>query len=537
MLALGKIGDKRGARGARRAAAQRAATLQPTVAASAICLLGINCASHLGYLQKVLAFAEDNPGYQELVRARPHRPRRGRRKRKPRSVADVARRRHSVRGSAARAARAGRARRSRCATRRAAAGARGPTRTATARSSCCAKGSTCSGGSRGGAVLRRRAARVLGRRPTHRHACGKLAEQLIGKTGFLSGGEPPEIDDGLQGFGRRHRRRQRNGAPHQGAGARPRSPPVCCPRLARSAGCSASTPGWREPVLVSSADGVGTKLKVAFMTEPPRHDRRRPRQPLRQRHPRAGRAAALLPRLPRDRQAAARRRGADRRRAGARVPGQRLRAARRRDGGDAGLLRRRRIRPRRVHRRRRRADAADRRAAASRRATCCIGLPSTGLHTNGYSLARRIVFEKLGLTVDSHVPELGGTVGEVLLTPHRSYLHGVYPLVAKGAIKGMAHITGGGITDNLPRMLPPGIARAIDRGAGRSPPLVPVAAASRARCPRRHVPDLQHGDRPDPGLHAGARRTRCWRLCSSRRGERRRDRRESSLDDREVRYA
>jgi phosphoribosylformylglycinamidine cyclo-ligase len=98
-----------------------------------------------------------------------------------------------------------------------------------------------------------------------------------------------------------------------------------------------------------------------------------------------------------------------------------------------------------------------------------IGLPSTGLHTNGYSLARRIAFDHLGLTPDARVPELAGTVGEVLLTPHRSYLHAVYPLVAKGAIKGMAHITGGGITDNLPRILPPGTAARINRAAWKVP--------------------------------------------------------------------
>ena len=100
-----------------------------------------------------------------------------------------------------------------------------------------------------------------------------------------------------------------------------------------------------------------------------------------------------------------------------------------------------------------------------------IGLASTGLHTNGYSLARRIVFEKLGLAVDSAVEGLDGTVGEVLLTPHRSYLHAVYPLVTKGAIKGMAHITGGGITDNLPRILPTGVAARIDRASWTIPPL------------------------------------------------------------------
>ncbi|HUE85581.1 MAG TPA: phosphoribosylformylglycinamidine cyclo-ligase [Vicinamibacterales bacterium] len=98
-----------------------------------------------------------------------------------------------------------------------------------------------------------------------------------------------------------------------------------------------------------------------------------------------------------------------------------------------------------------------------------IGLPSSGLHTNGYSLARRIAFEHLGLSVDSRVEELGGTIGEVLLTPHRSYLQAVYPLIVKGAIKGMAHITGGGITDNLPRILPAGTAARIDRASWETP--------------------------------------------------------------------
>jgi phosphoribosylformylglycinamidine cyclo-ligase len=98
-----------------------------------------------------------------------------------------------------------------------------------------------------------------------------------------------------------------------------------------------------------------------------------------------------------------------------------------------------------------------------------VGLPSSGLHTNGYSLARRIVFEHLGLTVDSQVAELGTTVGAALLAPHRSYLHAVYPLVTKGAIKGMAHITGGGITDNLPRILPPGTGARVERRAWQVP--------------------------------------------------------------------
>jgi len=98
-----------------------------------------------------------------------------------------------------------------------------------------------------------------------------------------------------------------------------------------------------------------------------------------------------------------------------------------------------------------------------------IGLPSSGLHTNGYSLARRIAFEHLGLSADSLVEELGGTIGEVLLTPHRSYLQAVYPLVVKGAIKAMAHITGGGITDNVPRILPAGTGARIKRDSWEPP--------------------------------------------------------------------
>ena len=100
-----------------------------------------------------------------------------------------------------------------------------------------------------------------------------------------------------------------------------------------------------------------------------------------------------------------------------------------------------------------------------------IALPSTGLHTNGYSLARRIVFDHLQLPVNAIVDELGDSVGHVLLTPHRSYLHAVFPLVAKGAIKGMAHITGGGITDNLPRILPSGTAARVNRKAWVVPPV------------------------------------------------------------------
>jgi phosphoribosylformylglycinamidine cyclo-ligase len=107
-----------------------------------------------------------------------------------------------------------------------------------------------------------------------------------------------------------------------------------------------------------------------------------------------------------------------------------------------------------------------------------IGVPSSGLHTNGYSLARRIVFDHLKLDVGQHVPELGETVGEALLRPHRSYLPLVRPLLAAGVLKGLAHITGGGITDNLPRILPQGVAARIDRDAWQVPALFQWLARS-----------------------------------------------------------
>ncbi len=100
-----------------------------------------------------------------------------------------------------------------------------------------------------------------------------------------------------------------------------------------------------------------------------------------------------------------------------------------------------------------------------------IGLPSSGLHTNGYSLARRIAFDTLMLGIHDHIPELGVGIGEALLRPHRSYLNPVLPLVDDGLINGMAHITGGGLTDNVPRVLPEGTAARIDRASWDLPAL------------------------------------------------------------------
>ena len=100
-----------------------------------------------------------------------------------------------------------------------------------------------------------------------------------------------------------------------------------------------------------------------------------------------------------------------------------------------------------------------------------IGFPSAGLHTNGYSLARQIAFDTLGLDVTSVVDELGGTLGEAFLAPHRSYVRLVRPLLDAGWLKGLVHVTGGGITGNLPRVLPPGTAAAVDRTAWTVPPV------------------------------------------------------------------
>jgi len=100
-----------------------------------------------------------------------------------------------------------------------------------------------------------------------------------------------------------------------------------------------------------------------------------------------------------------------------------------------------------------------------------IALPSAGLHTNGYSLARRVLFEIAGLTPDQFVDALGMTVADALLAPHRSYLALVKPLLDRGILRGLSHITGGGITENLPRTLPDGCAAEIHVQSWSVPPL------------------------------------------------------------------
>jgi phosphoribosylformylglycinamidine cyclo-ligase len=100
-----------------------------------------------------------------------------------------------------------------------------------------------------------------------------------------------------------------------------------------------------------------------------------------------------------------------------------------------------------------------------------IGLPSTGLHTNGYSLARKLLFETAGYKPELYVNALKEKAGAALMKTHRSYLHAIQKLLASDLVVGMAHITGGGITENLPRILPKGVSAAIDLGSW---PVLPI---------------------------------------------------------------
>ena len=100
-----------------------------------------------------------------------------------------------------------------------------------------------------------------------------------------------------------------------------------------------------------------------------------------------------------------------------------------------------------------------------------LGLPATGLQTNGYSLARKLFFEVGGYTPDSYIDELGSTVGEALLATHSSFLPQLGPLLDSGMIKGLAHITGGGFLENIPRILPESVSVEIHRGSWPEPPI------------------------------------------------------------------
>lgn len=100
-----------------------------------------------------------------------------------------------------------------------------------------------------------------------------------------------------------------------------------------------------------------------------------------------------------------------------------------------------------------------------------IGFPSSGLHSNGYSLARKVLLEVAGYGMDTYLAVLGRTVGEEMLEPTRIYVRIVLPLLRKYEIKGMAHITGGGLIENIPRILPAGTAVELNRSLWPLPPV------------------------------------------------------------------
>src|SRR5256886_7751600 len=105
-----------------------------------------------------------------------------------------------------------------------------------------------------------------------------------------------------------------------------------------------------------------------------------------------------------------------------------------------------------------------------------LGLPSVGLHTNGYSLARKLFFEVAGYQAEKHLDELDETIAAALLKPHVSYLRTLEGLLDTGMIKGLAHITGGGLLENIPRILPEGTSVEIKRGSW---PVVPIFESMR----------------------------------------------------------
>jgi phosphoribosylformylglycinamidine cyclo-ligase len=228
--------------------------------------------------------------------------------------------------------------------------------------------------------------------------------------------------------------------------------------------------GWRNPVLISSADGVGTKLKLAFLTG---------------RHDTIGEdlvnhcvndiavqgatplffldyfAVGKLDAAVAEQVVSGIARGCKANRCAliggetAEMPG--LYAPGEYDlaGFIVGVVERKRMIT----------------GASIRKDDVLIGLPSTGLHTNGYSLARKLLFEVAGHQPDARMAGLAGTVADELMKLHRSYLKAIRALHDSGVLKGAAHITGGGITDNTPRILPKGLAVEIDRNSW---PVLPI---------------------------------------------------------------
>ena len=158
-----------------------------------------------------------------------------------------------------------------------------------------------------------------------------------------------------------------------------------------------------------------------------------------------------------------------------------------------------------------------------------LALPSLGLHTNGYALARRIVAAQ-GLAWDAPLPGAGGTAGDLLLLPHRSYREPIWPLLERGLVTGLVHVTGGGIPGNLVRVLPAGVRARVDRSSWTWPPLF-RALADLGDVPRdemEHVLNLGVGMilvvHPEHAAEVGevlvARGEAPWRLGTIEAGER-----------------
>jgi phosphoribosylformylglycinamidine cyclo-ligase len=229
-----------------------------------------------------------------------------------------------------------------------------------------------------------------------------------------------------------------------------------------SFGAGFSLKGWRDPVLVSSADGVGTKLKVAFATG--RHDTVgedlvnhcvndiavQGAKPLffldyfavgRLDAKICGSVVAGIARGCK-RNGCALIGGETAELPGMYAPGEYDLA-----GFIVGAVERKRMLT----------------GAEIEAGDLLLGLPSQGLHTNGYSLARKLLFEIAGHKLNAKLRELSGTLADELLKIHRSYLAPIQALHRAKYLKGAAHITGGGLTDNVPRILPRGLAAEIDR--------------------------------------------------------------------------
>jgi phosphoribosylformylglycinamidine cyclo-ligase len=234
--------------------------------------------------------------------------------------------------------------------------------------------------------------------------------------------------------------------------------------------------GYREPLLVTSTDGVGTKLRIAFLLD--RHDTvgidlvamsvndllTIGAEPflfldyLATSRVDVERGTALIRGIARGcREAGCSLVGGET----AEMPSFYARGEYDLAGFAVGVVERRRI--------------IDGRSI--RPGDALIGLPSVGLHSNGYSLARRVLLERARLPLDRPAPGLRGPLGAELLRPTRIYVRVVRDLLRRmpsGTVRGMAHITGGGLPGNLPRVLPPNCRAVVQRGSWRVPPIFPL---------------------------------------------------------------